>query len=111
LAQVGLEEFADEQVGGFSAGMRKRLTLLRTGLEAPRLVLWDEPFSSLDPEGRQLLAEWVAEFRSRGVSMMLATHDLDLGARLCDRAVVLERGQMIWSGPADGATGQLEALR
>lgn len=109
LEEVDLEEFSDQQVGGFSAGMRKRLTLLRTRLERPRLVLWDEPFSSLDAAGRRLLADWALEFRERGVTLMLATHALDVGVELCTRAVVLTAGQVSWRGPTSGVVEQLEA--
>lgn len=111
LGEVGLEAARDKQVGGFSAGMRKRLTLLRTRLENPVLVLWDEPFSSLDSAGRELLREWIVDFRERGVTMLLATHDLDVAAELCDRAVVLRSGQKVWTGPPERAGRQIEAMR
>jgi heme exporter protein A len=109
LSEVNLENFAQQQVGGFSAGMRKRLTLLRTRIEKPQLVLWDEPFSSLDPAGRRLLAQWVVEFRERGITLMLATHALDVGVELCTRAVVLSAGQVVWKGPTSGVVEKMEA--
>lgn len=111
LDEVGLAGARDQLVGGFSAGMRKRLTLLRTRLERPALVLWDEPFSSLDAAGRELLRAWIAEFRRRGVTMLLATHDLDVAAELCDRAVVLRSGQKVWTGPPLEAGRRVEAMR
>ena len=111
LTEVELARFADQQVGGFSAGMRKRLTLLRTRIESPQLVLWDEPFAALDPAGRQMLARWVGDFRHRGGTMILATHDIELGAELCPRALVLEQGQLRWMGPSSGAQSAMEALR
>ena len=111
LAEVGLEDFAGQQVGGFSAGMRKRLTLLRTRIERPRLVLWDEPFSSLDAAGRRLLAVWAKEFKRQGVTLVLATHALEVGVDLCERGVVLEAGQMRWRGPASGVVTRMGAER
>jgi heme exporter protein A len=111
LAEVGLEGFADQQVGGFSAGMRKRLTLLRTRIERPRLVLWDEPFSSLDAAGRRLLTDWAGEFKRQGITLVLATHALEVGVGLCDRGVVIERGQMRWKGPANGVIDRMGAER
>lgn len=111
LGEVGLAAARHQLVGGFSAGMRKRLTLLRTRLERPELVLWDEPFSSLDTAGRELLKSWMADFRQSGVTMLLATHDLDVAADLCDRAVVLRSGQKVWSGPPREAGRQVEAMR
>jgi heme exporter protein A len=107
LAEVGLGDFADQQVGGFSAGMRKRLTLLRTRIERPRLVLWDEPFSSLDAAGRRLLTEWAEDFRRQGISLVLATHALEVGAGLCEHGVVIEAGQIRWRGPASGVMARM----
>ena len=111
LAEVELARFADQQVGGFSAGMRKRLTLLRTRIESPQLVLWDEPFAALDSAGRRMLAGWARDFRRGGGTMILATHDIELGAELCPRALVLEEGQLRWTGPSSGAQSAMEALR
>lgn len=101
LEEVDLEAARHQVVGGFSAGMRKRLTLLRTRLEKPRLVLLDEPFAALDVPGKQLVEDWIAGFRRDGVAVVLASHALEQAARLCDRAVVLHHGQMAWTGPAD----------
>lgn len=100
LREVGLADRADVPVGGFSAGMRKRLSLLQTRLKAPRLVLFDEPFSALDRQGQRLVEEWIEEFHSAGVTVVLASHDLDRAAAICDRAVLLRAGQQIWSGVA-----------
>lgn len=111
LGEVGLQRFADQQVGGFSAGMRKRLTLLRTRLESPGIVLWDEPFSALDAAGRRLLAAWVDDFRRRGVSMLLATHDIEIGADLCPRSLLLHCGQLRWAGPSRDVAVAMEGLR
>ena len=111
LEEVQLTRFADQEVGGFSAGMRKRLTLLRTRVEAPQLVLWDEPFSALDPAGRRLLSRWVQGFREQGVTMLLATHDIEIGAELCPRALVLDRGQLRWAGPSKDAPAAMESLQ
>ncbi len=102
LGEVGLEASADKQVGGFSAGMRKRLTLLRTRIESPRVILWDEPFSALDPAGRELMVGWVRDFGERGATTLLATHDIELGAQICRRGALLSAGQLRWLGPSDG---------
>lgn len=100
LEEVDLTTARDQAVGGFSAGMRKRLTLLRTRLEEPRLVLLDEPFAALDVPGQQLVERWIEGFRRDGVAVVLASHALEQAARLCDRAVVLHHGQTAWQGAA-----------
>jgi heme exporter protein A len=100
LSEVGLQDRCRVAVGGFSAGMRKRLTLLQARLKKPRLVLFDEPFSALDRQGQQLVEDWIKDFKQAGVTVILASHDLERAAALCDRAVLLQQGQRVWSGPA-----------
>ena len=107
MAQVSLEERADDLVQGFSAGMKKRLSLLRTLIEDPKVVLLDEPFAALDPAGQELVESWINEYRKRGLTVLMASHALNRAAKLSDRGVVLERGQVKWIGPAALAAEQL----
>jgi heme ABC exporter ATP-binding subunit CcmA len=107
LAEVDLADRRDYPVGGFSAGMRKRLTLLRTKLESSRLVLLDEPFAALDADGQQLIENWVQAFRSQGKTVILASHNLPRASRLCDRAVLLREGQLVWTGSGSGLLDQV----
>jgi heme ABC exporter ATP-binding subunit CcmA len=108
LAEVGLEDRADTQVGGFSAGMRKRMSLLRVRLEDPQMVMLDEPFAALDPPGRRMVERWVRTFHEEGRTILVASHVLDRAAGLCQRAIVLDRGQVRWRGPASEAAAQME---
>ena len=107
LATVGLDRRPRLQVAGFSAGMRKRLTLLRTRLEQPRLLLLDEPFSALDVEGKRQVEDWIRDARQAGAAVVMASHAIVRVSRLCDRAVLLERGQIVWRGDGDGLARRL----
>jgi heme ABC exporter ATP-binding subunit CcmA len=107
LEEVELEQHRDQRVGGFSAGMKKRLTLLRTRLENPRLILLDEPFSALDTAGQKLVETWVQGFIAEGKTVVVASHNLPRAARLCPRAIYLRHGQMIWQGEAATMVRQL----
>ena len=109
LEEVELGDRGHHYVGGFSAGMRKRLTLLRTRLERPRLVLLDEPLSALDVAGRRLVEDWIRRFRDDGRAVVLASHSVERMSRLCDRAVLLVGGQVAWVGPAGELPQQMEA--
>ncbi len=111
LAEVELAERRDLQVKGFSAGMRKRLTLLRTRLERPRLVLLDEPFSALDPGGRRMVEGWIERFRDEGIAVLMASHALERTTRIADRALLLERGQIAWQGAAAELPARMERSR
>ncbi len=109
LARVGLEGCRNRQVADFSAGMRKRLAWLRIQLEAPRLVLLDEPYAALDAIGQRWLESWIADCRVAGRTMIIASHAVERCARLCDRAVLLHRGQLAWQGPAGRVVERMEA--
>lgn len=100
LTEVGLGARADDPVLAFSAGMRKRLALARALLQDARVLLLDEPYGELDPAGFALLDRVLDEQRRRGVTVLLATHLLEHGRALCDQAIALEEGRLIWSGPA-----------
>ena len=108
LETVGLADRRDHVIGGFSAGMRKRLTLLRARIEQPRLVLLDEPFAALDPEGQDLVTAWIREFQSEGKTVIMASHNLPRASRVCNRALVLEQGQISWRGTGDELARTLE---
>ena len=94
LNRAGLETRGDDQVQGFSRGMRQRLALERTLLHEPRLVLLDEPFTGLDEASSQNLAARLLELKRDGRIVLLATHDLDLVDGLIDRAVMLRDGRV-----------------
>jgi len=101
LARVGLERFADRRVATFSRGMLQRLGLARALLHEPDLLLLDEPLTGLDPSGGELLAQLLAEQRSRGATVLMATHDLERALASATRAVIVSRGRIAWdSGPA-----------
>jgi heme exporter protein A len=84
----------------FSAGMRKRLSLARLLLQAPRLALLDEPYGALDPPGFDLVDGVVRELKRAGTTILIATHQWERSSRLADVALVLEQGRVSWQGPA-----------
>lgn len=107
LAEVGLEQDADNLVNGFSAGMQKRLTFARVRLEDSALVLLDEPFAALDTAGQEMVSAWIAADRKAGKTVVIASHNLERAARIADNAVLLSRGQLAWQGPAPALPGVL----
>jgi heme exporter protein A len=100
LEQVGLAARADDPVASFSAGMRKRLSLARVLLQEPELVLLDEPYGELDPAGFALVDSLLETLRARGATVLMATHLLERGRALCEDALALENGQIVYAGPA-----------
>ena len=104
LAAASLNERADDQVLGFSRGMRQRLALERALIHAPRLVLLDEPFTGLDQASAGGLVARLKGLQEQGCLIVLATHDLDVAEGLLSRVLYLRNGRLL-SG--DEGTGPL----
>ena len=94
LARVTLGQRADDAVQTFSAGMRKRLSFARVLLQNPQIVFLDEPYGQLDPPGFALVDDVVRELKSRGTTVLIATHQLERGASLADLVLTLEQGRV-----------------
>ncbi|MFQ5511555.1 MAG: heme ABC exporter ATP-binding protein CcmA [Candidatus Krumholzibacteriia bacterium] len=96
IRDMGLEAKAAVPVRALSRGMKQRLSLGRAFLHEPELLLFDEPFTGLDERAADLLDGRIAEFKRGGGSLMMATHNAERGWRHADRAVVLDRGSVVY---------------
>jgi lipooligosaccharide transport system ATP-binding protein len=105
LAFVQLAERADDEVQRLSGGMKRRLQIARALINAPDLILLDEPTTGLDPQARHLVWERLRELRRRGTTLVLTTHYMDEAAQLCDRLVIMDDGRIV----CEGAPAQLVA--
>jgi lipoprotein-releasing system ATP-binding protein len=95
LAQVGIAERADHRPAAMSGGEQQRVAFCRALANAPRLLLADEPTGNLDPStSDQVFAALMALVRGTGLSAVIATHNLELAARM-DRQIRLEAGQLV----------------
>ncbi|MEE9941210.1 ABC transporter ATP-binding protein [Achromobacter xylosoxidans] len=103
LEKVGIAGAAHRRVGGYSKGMRQRLALAQALLGEPRVLLFDEPTTGLDPASRLMFYEIVHELRAAGATILLSTHALSELAGHADRIVVMKAGRKI----ADGAMSAL----
>ena len=103
LERAGLTDRADDQVLGFSRGMRQRLGLERALLHHPRLVLLDEPFTGLDDRSVGTVSARLRELAAAGAIVLVATHDLDLADGLVTRVALMRDGRLLSDEPA--ATG------
>ena len=100
LEAHGLSAVADVPARHLSRGTAQRATLARALLHEPELLLLDEPFAGLDGAARKRLVALVLAARERGAAVLAATHEVDLGLELADRAVILHRGRVILDDPA-----------
>jgi lipooligosaccharide transport system ATP-binding protein len=109
-----LRERADEVPWNLSGGMKRRLLIARALVNDPELVVLDEPTTGLDPQAR--LAVWRAldSLRERGVTLLVTTHYMEEAARICDRLLIMDEGEIVAEGAPDDlirehvGTGTLE---
>ena len=101
LALFQLEEKKDQRIDSLSSGMRRRLTIARGLINAPKILVLDEPTTGLDPQARHMVWQKLRLLRSQGVTMLLTTHYMDEAAQLCDRIVIMHRGQIRAEGTPD----------
>ena len=95
LDAANLTDRAEDQVLGFSRGMRQRLALERALIHSPRLLLLDEPFTGLDQSSSAALVNRLQALKRDGCLIVLATHDLDVAEGLLSRALYLRNGRVV----------------
>src|SRR5437870_10799966 len=103
LEFVQLAERATSAVEPLSGGMKRRLTIARSLINEPSLLLLDEPTSGLDPQARHLLWDRLYRLKQQGVTLVLTTHYMDEAEQLCDRLVVMDKARIV----AEGSPRQL----
>ena len=112
MAAVGVDHIADQSVQVLSAGQVHRVAVARALCQCgdgTRLLALDEPTSTLDPAWSRELARLVREVASRGVAVVVATHDLAFAGACCDAVALVSAGRVVASGPWE-ATASVEAL-
>jgi lipooligosaccharide transport system ATP-binding protein len=100
---ANLLERADDRVEPLSGGMKRRLTIARSLINEPEILLLDEPTTGLDPQARHALWDRLYRLKAQGVTLVLTTHYMDEAEQLCDRLVVMDHGGIA----AEGSPRQL----
>ena len=100
---VQLTDRAGDKVEPLSGGMKRRLTIARSLVNDPELLLLDEPTTGLDPQARHVVWDRLFRLKQRGVTLVLTTHYMDEAEQLCDRLVVMDHGRIV----AEGSPRQL----
>jgi lipooligosaccharide transport system ATP-binding protein len=98
LAFAQLEDKADAQVEMLSGGMRRRLTIARSLINEPEILLLDEPTTGLDPQARHVLWDRLYRLKADGVTLIITTHYMDEAEQLCDRLAVMDGGRIVAEG-------------
>ncbi len=95
---VQLTERANDQVDPLSGGMKRRLTIARSLINDPDILILDEPTTGLDPQARHVVWDRLFRLKQRGVTLILTTHYMDEAEQLCDRLAVMDHGTFVAEG-------------
>jgi len=95
---VQLADRAKSLIEPLSGGMKRRVTIARSLINEPELLLLDEPTTGLDPQARHVLWDRLYRLKQRGITLVLTTHYMDEAEQLCDRLVVMDQGQIVAMG-------------
>jgi ABC-2 type transport system ATP-binding protein len=109
LDVIGLRDRADDRVGQFSGGMKRRLNIGVGLLHRPHLLILDEPTVGVDPQSRNAILDAVEVLAGEGMGVLYTTHYMEEAQRLCDRIGIVDRGRLIAEGTTAELVGGLEA--
>jgi lipooligosaccharide transport system ATP-binding protein len=107
LEFVQLTDRADDPVDPLSGGQKRRISIARSLINEPELLLLDEPTTGLDPQARHVLWDRLYQLKERGATLVLTTHFMDEAEQLCDRLVVMDGGRIVAEGSPRGLIREL----
>lgn len=99
LEFLELSEKRKELIRHLSGGMKRRLVIARALLNQPKLLILDEPTTGLDPQVRHLIWDKLRQLKKQGTTMLLTTHYMEEAFQLCDRLIIMHKGEKILEGP------------
>jgi sodium transport system ATP-binding protein len=101
VGTLGMEDFIDRRTEGFSQGQRVKVAIARAMVHEPQTVLMDEPSNGLDVMSTRALRKYILSLKANGQSVVLSTHIMQEVAALCDRIVIIAKGQVAADGTAE----------
>lgn len=110
LTKLKLEHAATRKICGYSKGMQQRTAIAAALIHDPDLVVLDEPMSGLDPLGRKLIFDLIAELKQQGKTIFISSHVLHDIERLCDRVGIIVQGRLCYEGSVSSLAMPLDDL-
>lgn len=107
IERFGLAKWTKTSIDKLSKGMSQKVQVAAAMVNAPRLLILDEPFSGLDPVNQSVLEELVVEMAANGSTVVFSTHVMQHAERLSDRLLLLSRGRKVFEGTQEEARAQL----
>jgi len=104
LRAFDIEDKKNALVGSLSKGTKQKVAIIASMLHDPRFLVLDEPLSGLDPKTQRFVNQWITITASRGVTVFLSTHNLDIAQDYANKIAIIDRGKIV-------AVGELNSLR
>ena len=101
LKDVGLVSYSHDKTAILSRGLLQRLAIARAMIHKPTILLADEPFTGLDTDSCEHFVTVLSDFQQKGETIIMTTHDINLGLRCCRRTIVLDNSTIIFDAPTD----------
>jgi len=98
---LALDEYMTKPIGELSHGNRQKVVLATSIIHDPSVLILDEPFSGLDPQSAKVLKETLLDYVSRGKTVIISTHVLELAEAISSRVAIMQRGRVIAEGPLE----------
>lgn len=105
---LSIEDALNQKIASYSHGMRQKVMVIAALLHDPNLLILDEPLTGLDPQSSYHLKELMKERASAGKSVFFSTHVLEVAEKLCDRIIMINKGQIIYTGTLQDLKDQHE---
>ena len=106
LRLFDLTEAASDLIEGYSHGMSQKMALAGALVHDPQVLFLDEPTVGLDPRSARLIKDLLVQLGERGVAVFLSTHILEIAERMCDRVVIIDKGEIVAAGTLAELRGQ-----
>jgi ABC-2 type transport system ATP-binding protein len=107
LERFGLGDAAHKKVKELSKGMAQKVQIISAIVHEPEFIILDEPFSGLDPVNQALLEQMIREQAEAGRTVLFSTHVMEHAERLCDRIILMARGEKVFDGTVETALAQV----
>lgn len=93
-----MEEYIDKRAGKFSRGMKQKVSIARTIVHSPKVMLFDEPSTGLDVSAARVIHEFILKCKSENKIILLSSHSMEEVEKLCDRLVIIHSGKLVDEG-------------
>ncbi|MBI4619190.1 MAG: ABC transporter ATP-binding protein [Desulfobacterales bacterium] len=111
LGLFELTEWGDELIEGYSHGMQQRLVMSSALIHNPKVIIVDEPMVGLDPKGARLVKEIFKAISSKGTTIFMSTHTLEIAEEMCDRIAIIQEGKVIALGTMDELRKKVDSAK